>query len=380
MKLFAILISISVVAALLIAGIRLSSNGGPLKPAPRIVTAKELLAQIESNTGDYYPEGHSVVALPADELQKVITTLRNRYPIENLAHRLPAKTTNETLKPIELFEIAENSLQEVERNFRSYTVKTRRNSLEKLHGNEVESFINRAGFGYGRRPPKDDSPNALELQHFTQHRLKTIEPNSNHYGSAIVELQPGRGIDKTNGLPTTRTMAEFHKLNQIRFAAAETVGFVKDIKNVAGFRPHKLGLSTNWDGSIFHKAPKPVKDEWKINRVELVSLLLSEEPLVYVADNGELPTMENVADRETRELSEFEARGLKSLADGRDTFISASINRIEMMGAIRAADNCLQCHTGERGKILGAFSYEILRDPVVKPKTEPDNNDFAFTE
>ena len=249
-----------------------------------------------------------------------------------------------------------------------------------MHSSEVESFVNREGFGFARRPPVGDSPKALELEPFKQHRLESIEPNSDHYGSPVVRLQSGKGIDKAHGLPTTKTMAQFHELNQTRFASGETVGYVKDIENVAGFKPHQLGLSNKWDGSIFRPGSKPAKDEWRINRIELVSLLLNEQPRVYVAKPGELPTMENVVDRETRKLSDFESRGLKSLADGRDTFVSATVNRIEMMGAIRAADNCLQCHDGKRGKILGAFSYEILRDPVVKPKTQPDNNDIAFAD
>lgn len=31
-----------------------------------------------------------------------------------------------------------------------------------------------------------------------------------------------------------------------------------------------------------------------------------------------------------------------------------------MLGAVRAGNDCLQCHTGPRDNLLSAFSHEIL--------------------
>lgn len=42
----------------------------------------------------------------------------------------------------------------------------------------------------------------------------------------------------------------------------------------------------------------------------------------------------------------------------------ATTNRIEMVGSLRAEEQCLQCHDAERGELLGAFSYELIRDPA----------------
>jgi hypothetical protein len=46
--------------------------------------------------------------------------------------------------------------------------------------------------------------------------------------------------------------------------------------------------------------------------------------------------------------------------------LEATTNRILMVGAIRAAKQCTSCHAVERGDLLGAFSYELLRDPAIK--------------
>jgi hypothetical protein len=32
-----------------------------------------------------------------------------------------------------------------------------------------------------------------------------------------------------------------------------------------------------------------------------------------------------------------------------------------MLGSLRAAKQCLECHSAERGKLLGAFSYVLRR-------------------
>jgi hypothetical protein len=36
---------------------------------------------------------------------------------------------------------------------------------------------------------------------------------------------------------------------------------------------------------------------------------------------------------------------------------------------------CLECHAIERGALLGAFSYEFLRDPPVRQPKEPAGDD-----
>jgi hypothetical protein len=112
------------------------------------------------------------------------------------------------------------------------------------------------------------------------------------------------------------------------------------------------------------KVKEPPKERWLITRLELVSLLKHKEPAVYVS--GELPRMEDLKKSKTRPPSEFEAKALKALRDGEDVVTEATTNHIRMVGALRASKQCLECHQVRRGDVLGAFSYDLLRDPPLK--------------
>jgi len=79
-----------------------------------------------------------------------------------------------------------------------------------------------------------------------------------------------------------------------------------------------------------------------------------------------LPRMQDIDKRKTRPLSNFEESALESLAEGQDLVAEAKTNRIVMMGSIRAANECLKCHDGKRGDLLGSFSYELRRDPPLQ--------------
>ena len=62
----------------------------------------------------------------------------------------------------------------------------------------------------------------------------------------------------------------------------------------------------------------------------------------------------------------------RSAGDPCDT--ASTPNRIEMLGALRATKQCMQCHQVPSGTLLGAFSYELRRDPPIKvaaPKVVP---------
>ena len=46
--------------------------------------------------------------------------------------------------------------------------------------------------------------------------------------------------------------------------------------------------------------------------------------------------------------------------------VLSTVNRVRMVGAVRATTQCLDCHRVERGALLGAFSYDLWRTPPLK--------------
>ncbi len=54
--------------------------------------------------------------------------------------------------------------------------------------------------------------------------------------------------------------------------------------------------------------------------------------------------------------------GLIALRHGEDLFASRDGNGLRMLGAIHSFKQCVACHGGERGDLLGAFSYSLKRE------------------
>lgn len=94
-----------------------------------------------------------------------------------------------------------------------------------------------------------------------------------------------------------------------------------------------------------------------IDRVELVSLMTTDEPSVYVLDEIAEPPKARVANR--RPLDKFEQLALNAVRQGRD-LVGTKEAPNRMFGAIRAKENCLECHTAAKeNDLLGAFTYYL---------------------
>jgi hypothetical protein len=130
------------------------------------------------------------------------------------------------------------------------------------------------------------------------------------------------------------------------FVNVQGFGYIKDRQHVAGFYSHQFSR-------------RPVATNVSVKRLELVSLLMHNKPAVYVTN--ELPRMKELKKAPTRSLSDFEVKGLEALQNGDDLFVREIASTIHMLGAIRSVDQCVKCHGGERGDLLGAFSYSLLR-------------------
>jgi hypothetical protein len=62
---------------------------------------------------------------------------------------------------------------------------------------------------------------------------------------------------------------------------------------------------------------------------------------------------------ESRKADPFEKSALADLQRGQDLRIQPNGDSIWMLGSIRALKACLGCHHGQRGDLLGAFSYKL---------------------
>ncbi|MGC3971277.1 MAG: hypothetical protein QM775_29225 [Pirellulales bacterium] len=69
-------------------------------------------------------------------------------------------------------------------------------------------------------------------------------------------------------------------------------------------------------------------------------------------------------------MNTFEKSALAKLAAGEELESLATPNHITMLGAVRAAKACTQCHDVPHGTLLGAFSYDLRRNPpIAVPKS-----------
>ncbi len=131
----------------------------------------------------------------------------------------------------------------------------------------------------------------------------------------------------------------------LSFVNIRGFGYMKDRRHVAGFLSHR-----------FAAIPEPVS-EWHVETLELVSLLLHDEPVIYVSDR--LPEMTRHHDTATRPLDRFERFALPTLEEGEDLVTAQTEEGLRMLGAVRSNRQCIACHGGNRGDLLGAFSYAL---------------------
>jgi hypothetical protein len=264
---------------------------------------------------------------------------RERYAQELVAERLPSvkKSTGEKL----LAPSGRERLVAFERRFsesRQMDKMLREMALQNLHTKKMATFVNSSGFGVRRiigvpteeqvKPPEMASPIA---QPGTPDDMQWSD-------SAIAKESP-----KVSG----SDLEAFHLGSVFNFVNPRGFGYVSEEKRLYGFQPH-------------HFRELPSAGAWQVRRLELVSLLLHDEPRVYVTND--LPRMDKIRGIPTRALDLFESTGLAKLQTDEDLFISETPHGIRMLGAVRAIEICTTCHGGERGDLLGAFSYSLARN------------------
>jgi hypothetical protein len=260
--------------------------------------------------------------------------LRQEYPFESLASRLPEPRSSlhtplseMTVVRLSDFEMAVQ--HGANQTFRSY-------QLQRLHEHNVSVFVSSPGFGVQRTI----RPRALTEESLKESANRAETPTQP--GSPAVwgrdepfEPEPPAGRDRFFAL---------HSAGLLDFVNPRGWGYIQSRERVAGFLPHR-----------FTKVPEA--EMLQVQRIELVGLLKNPDPVVYLSDR--LPAMTELRDVPTRPLDAFETAGLDVVRNGEDGFAARRGEVVRFVGAIRSAKQCVECHGGERGGLLGAFSYTL---------------------
>jgi hypothetical protein len=284
----------------------------------------------------------TVVVLQAD---RDLLRLHTFYPYQSMAERLPEPKRGPTR--LELPPAAESRLAAIEAKVADEVSQRREFKLMVLHEYTVRRFVDSPGAGISRMLIINDwglsegiSRGQIPLQPGTPSKAMW-SPGDTRSGAAGDKAPLGRLLESSI----------------VEFAHPGGFGYFKDRRHVAGFDPHR-----------FVRLVPSTDEKWEVERLELVSLLLHEEPAVYVSER--LPAMDQTHGTPVRPLDRFERYGLDALGRGEDLFVSEAGDRLRMMGAVRSAKQCVACHSGRRGDLLGAFSYTLKPAVGVRPKTD----------
>jgi hypothetical protein len=254
---------------------------------------------------------------------------REQYPIESMAERMPEPKPSDGADDKQLQAIEDELPRQ-----RLFS-RDRDGSLRAIHEDRVRLFLRAAGFGAARMLAADPNP-----EHF-EPILVPVIPQSEVYNPDLVSLGDAAPAD------AREAFGQLHMNSLLDFVNADGFGYVKDRTAVAGFRPHG-----------FSRTPAPVERR-SVTRVDLIGLVKHDTPKVYLSES--LPRMEYLSAARTREPDPFEAEGLKALRGGEDLFARGSDRDVRMIGAIRSVSQCVECHGGKRGDLLGAFTYRIWK-------------------
>lgn len=290
---------------------------------------------------------------------------KQRYPFVSIRERLKYEAPQSRDKP-DVRTAAETARQANWGDIRGQ-------SLAMLHTMKVEDFIAASGNGFSRmRPPSGGR--YLDMPPAVNQEFATVDPLSSDEAAIVPTTLLREEIVAANSpfaesgwLPTRIEASHLNSYAIHDFASPASQGLVKSLDQVAGFESHRFRrpLQLPLDAAPPQGAAAPKERHWKLIRLELVSLLKHDTPRVY--ESEQLPTMEELssADAKTRPLDKFESAALARLGEYHHPLSESTPNRIRMLGPIRATNSCLRCHEVPDGTLLGAFSYELRRDPPI---------------
>jgi hypothetical protein len=267
--------------------------------------------------------------------------LQEQFPYVSLEDRLPPARAARPAPPLppptaERLAFLEDR---IEKSDHTWPDRSRSRSLRQFHEDTVQVFVNQSGFGVARMSG---------LSEYLLRSGKRDEPPVPQPGTPSASPWLPEELQKDPDLQgPLDDMLTRHQASVLDFVNPLGFGYVKDRRHVAGFQEHQLG-----------RAPDLSK-RWELQTLDLVGLVRHAEPTAYVS--AHLPRMDELRGAPTRPPDEFEAAGLAALRSGDDLFVRDRGEERRMLGAIRATRQCLTCHEGGRGDLLGAFSYTLTR-------------------
>lgn len=202
------------------------------------------------------------------------------------------------------------------------------------------------------------APTAQRLEELSRRaKLDQVSDEAKQYFMAV-SLQPVE-LARANELKSFKPMPPT-ACNLAGIQSAKHPNIPAKLKNAATFHGGQVVSFESRSGFGIYRMAMPFHNS-DMERVELVSLLTETEPSVYVADSAVTPAEAKLTMR--RPLDEFEVHGLQRLRAG-DDLVWSPENPLRLMGAVRAHDNCIQCHIEAKpSDLLGAFTY-YLNVPV----------------
>ncbi|MBS0202653.1 MAG: hypothetical protein JSS49_07105 [Planctomycetes bacterium] len=317
------------------------------------------------------------------ESLRSLAAVRKENPIVPLGDRVPKPDKFLALKtPPRIAAEAENELKEYEKSTERSYREIRDIRLSSLHLNTLTEFAERVGFG-------EDRLWSGVVQ--GPHKLTSDDPPPIPIGESPTAESSDWAITEGKPDPAQLLMLpELHHTSFVDFVDPLRLGVVLTSRNLArtvtwtvnenrvtqkvqdwSQLPSDSPLRPLSVGHTEHSMTARVKQEfekhlteWQLSKLELVSLLKAPTPRVYRSRN--LPNMKELANARSRELNEFEAVSLTKLQSGERLIIESDHFEIRMLGSVRAASQCVECHSVMRGTLLGAFSYVLHRLPAKK--------------
>jgi hypothetical protein len=263
--------------------------------------------------------------------------LRDKYPVESMADRVP-----EPLPAYHAERMGENATTRLDELDTEFEVAGRDSTnmrdlmLGRLHRNTLNGFVNSPGFGVARMFVPEEKYLRVRREGGEQ-----VQPG--HRSGSDVCIKPATVQSWPGGL------MKMHDSNVIEFVNPKGFGLIDSRRKVTGFAGHG-----------FAKLPES-NEKWAIATVELMGLLIHPDPAVYIS--ARLPAMDELKEAPTRKPDEFEAAALELIKKG-DDLVTAETqdgSRMRMLGSIRNGRTCQKCHGGDRGDLLGAFSYILSK-------------------